>query len=161
MCIQELAARIQKAEIKRADRDQAGRREVQPLADAAQAEQHHAEEAGLEEERRQHLVAEQRPEHRPGAVGEHRPVGAELVGHDDAGDDAHGEGDGEDLQPVAEDVEEDVPLRPQPQPFQHHQEAGQPDGEGGEQEVPHHDEGELEARQVERARQGVRHRMAP
>ena len=37
------------------------REEVQPRADACPAEQHHAEEAGLEEERSQHLVGQQRP----------------------------------------------------------------------------------------------------
>ena len=76
-----------------------------PLPTLLHAEQHHAEEAGLEEEGGQHLIGHQRPDDRPGPVGEDRPVGAELVGHDDARDDAHREGDGEDLQPVAEQVE--------------------------------------------------------
>jgi hypothetical protein len=66
-------------------------------ADALHAEQHDAEEAGLEEEGGQHLVAHQRADDRAGLVGEGRPVGAELVGHHDARHDAHAEGDGEDL----------------------------------------------------------------
>ena len=55
---------------------------------APPAEQHHAEERGFEEERRQHFVREQRAEDVAGAYRQHRPVGAELEAHDDAGDDA-------------------------------------------------------------------------
>ena len=91
--------------------------EVQPVADALAAEQHDAEEARLEEEGGQHLVAHQRPDHRPGLVGEGRPVGAELVAHDDAGDDAHAEGDGEDGLPVVEE------LADRPRPCFHSQSA--------------------------------------
>ena len=39
---------------------------MQAAARPSQAEQHHAEEARLEEEGGQHLVADQRPDARPG-----------------------------------------------------------------------------------------------
>ena len=134
----------------RADRDHQRREEVQPRADALQAEQHDAEEAGLEEEGGQHLVGHQRADHGPGLVGEHRPVGAELVGHHDARHDAHAEGDGEDLQPVIEQVDEDVASGPQPERFQHRQIARQPDRERREDDVKGHGESELRPRQLNR-----------
>jgi hypothetical protein len=70
---------------------------MQFWTDALQAEQHHTEEAGLEEERGQNLVGHQRPDHRAGLVGKGRPVGAELVGHHNARHHAHAKGDGKDL----------------------------------------------------------------
>ena len=73
----------------RAGGDHQGGEVVQPLADPAHAEQHHAEEARLEKEGAQHLVAQQGAQDGPGLVREHAPVGAELVAHHDAGDDAH------------------------------------------------------------------------
>jgi hypothetical protein len=86
----------------RAERHHHGGEEMEPRPDALEPEQHDAEEAGLEEERRQHLVTHQRPDHRSGLVGERRPVGAELVAHDDTGNDTHAEGDGKDGLPVVE-----------------------------------------------------------
>src|SRR6266542_2309382 len=62
-----------------------------------EAEQHDAEEAGLEEERSQYFIGHQRADHRTRFVGEGRPVGAELVGHHDARHHAHAERDGKDL----------------------------------------------------------------
>ena len=111
VCIQLLTDRIQKAEMNVPSATMQVATKCSPLPDLVHAEQHHAEEAGLEEEGGQHLIGHQRADDRPGLVGEHRPVGAELVGHDDARDDAHGEDDGEDLQPVAEQVEIDAPCR--------------------------------------------------
>jgi hypothetical protein len=95
-----------------ADSHRKRRGEMQRLADPVHAEQHDAQEAGLEEEGRQHLVGHQRADHRPDLVGEDRPVGAELVGHDDARHHAHAEGEREDLQPVLEQVEIDRAARP-------------------------------------------------
>ena len=136
--------------MQRADRDHQRGEEMQAAADALEAEQHDAEEARLEEEGGQHLVAHQRPEHRPGLVGEHAPVGAELVAHDDAGDDAHAEGDGEDLLPVVEEVEVDLSRRPQPQRLEHGEIAGEPDREGREDDVERDGEGELHPGQHDR-----------
>ena len=63
----------------------------------------------------------------PAKAGEVAPVGAELVGHDEAGDDAHAEIDGEDLRPEMVQVAIDVVLLPQPQAFEHDEIAGEPD----------------------------------
>ncbi len=66
------------------DGDHQGRGEMQAWPDLAHAEQHHAEETRLEKEGRQHFISHQRAEDAARLVGEHRPIGAELVGHDDA-----------------------------------------------------------------------------
>ena len=131
----------------RADRHHQRREEMQPVADALEAEQHDAEKARLEEERGQHLIGHQRADHRAGLVGEYRPVGAELVGHHDARHHAHAEGDREDLQPVIEQIDEDLAPGPQPQRLQHREIAGEPDREGGKHDVKRHREGELRPRQ--------------
>ena len=128
---------------------------MQPPPNALHPEQHNAEKAGLEKEGGQHLVAHQRADDVTSAPRQDRPVGAELVGEHDAGDHAHGEVHGEDLQPVAEQVEVRLPPGPQPQPLEHRQVARQPDGEGGKEEVEGDGEGELEARQVKRAGEGI------
>jgi hypothetical protein len=60
VCIQELSARIQNAESVVPAATMRPRRRA-PAGDAVHAEQHHAEEGRLEEERGQHLVGEQRP----------------------------------------------------------------------------------------------------
>ena len=99
VCIQLFDARIQVAEISVPERDHDGREEMQPWPDLVPAEQHDAEEARLEEEGGQHLIGEQRAGDAAGEGGEIAPVRAELVGHHQAGDDAHGEVDGEDLRP--------------------------------------------------------------
>ena len=100
---------------------------MQAFADLGHAEQHDAEEAGLQEEGGEHFIGHQRPDHRPCLCRENRPVRAELIRHDDARYDAHGESDGKDLHPVAEQVEIDVPSGFQPQSFQDHQIAGKAD----------------------------------
>jgi len=137
---------------KSAQRHHQRRGEVQLLADLVHPEQHHAEEACFEEERRQHLVGHQWPDYRPRLVREHRPVGAELVGHDDAGHDTHRKGDREDLQPVFEQVEVDALACLEPQPLQHRQIAGEPDREGREEEMKAYRKGELDPRE----QQGVK-----
>src|SRR3546814_5478622 len=81
----------------------------------------------------QHLVAHQRPDNRPGLVGEHAPVGAELVAHDDAGDHAHAEGHSKDDLPVLEDRDVAPVARPQPEPLEHREVAGKADGERSEE----------------------------
>ena len=123
---------------------------MQLVADAFEAEQHHAEEARFEEERGQHLIGHQRPDHRAGLVGKGRPVGAELVGHHDARHHAHAEGDGKDFQPVIEQVDEDLAPGPEPQRFEHRQIAGEPDREGGKHDVERHRESELRPGQYDR-----------
>ena len=65
VCIQEFAARIQNALIKRADRHQKRGDEVDAASDTLPAEQQDTEEPGFQEERRHHLVTQQRADHAP------------------------------------------------------------------------------------------------
>ena len=133
-----------------AERDHQGREEMQARAHAIAAEQNDAEEARLEEEGGQNLVAHQRPEDGAGLVGKDAPVGAELVAHDHARDDAHAEGDGEDALPVVEQLQVDAVAGPQRQEIQRRQIARQPDREGGIDDVEADREGELEAGEIDR-----------
>ena len=133
-----------------AQRHHAGGEEVRLLADSLPAEEHDPQEAGLEEEGGQHLVGHDRAHDGTHGVAHPAPVGAELVGHDDSGDDAHAEGDGEDRQPELVELAVDRVAGGEPEALQHGKVAGEPDGEGREQEVEGDDEGELEARQHDR-----------
>jgi hypothetical protein len=104
-----LHPRVQRQDPERAERgaegDEARRHQVHPLADLAVPEQHHTEEARFEEERGQHLVAEQRPGDVADLLHEPGPVGAELEAHRDAADDAEREGQREHLGPEAIGIE--------------------------------------------------------
>jgi hypothetical protein len=142
-----------------ADRHHRGRDEVQAGPDLGAAEEHDAEKPGLEEEGREHLVAHQRPEDRPGAVGKHRPVGAELVGHGEPGDDAHAEGDGEDGLPIVEEPQIERLAAPEVQEIQHREVAREPDREGGKDDVKGDCEGELQPR--EHKGPEIRHHFPP
>ncbi|MCY1367537.1 hypothetical protein D9M69_544790 [compost metagenome] len=113
------------------------------------AKQHDPEETGLEEEGREHFIGQQRPGDAAGEVGETAPVGAELVGHDQPRDHAHAEVDGKDLRPEMVEIAVGVVVGLQPKPFEHRQEAGQPDGDGGKDNVERNRERELNARQVQ------------
>ena len=134
----------------RADRNHQRREEMQSGADALEPEQHHAEEARLEEERGQHLIGHQRTDHRPGLVGKDRPVGAELVGHHDARHHAHAEGHGEDLQPVIEEIEVHLAPGQEPARLENGEIARKPDGKGGKDDVERHREGKLRPGQIHR-----------
>ena len=57
VCIQLLTTRIQNVDIERAERDHDRREEVRPRRHELAAEQQHAEERRLEEERREPFVA--------------------------------------------------------------------------------------------------------
>ena len=118
--------------------------EMQSRSDPLPAEQHHAQEAGLEEEGCQHLERQQRPDHRRGRLGELGPVRAELVAHHHAGDDAHAEAEGEDLDPEHIEVAEHLAAGGKPEPLQHREEAGQADGEARKDDVECNREGELQ-----------------
>jgi len=117
---------------------------VQARADALEAEQHHAEETGLQEEGGQHFVGEQRPGDAAGETRELAPVGAELVGHDDAADHAHAKGDGEHLQPEVVEVQVGLLPRLQPAGLEHRQIARQPDRQRREDDVEGNGEAELD-----------------
>ena len=134
----------------RADGDHQRGCEVQFRPHALQPEQHDAQEPGLQEKRGQDLIGQQGAEDRRGALCERPPIGAELIAHHDSGNDAHGERHGEDGQPELEDAQINVPLGVQPQAFQHGQIAGQPDGEGWEDDVERYRERELYSRQNDR-----------
>ncbi len=84
---------------RRADCDERRRDEMHAVRHAVLAEQHDREERRLDEERRQHLVAEQRPADVAGALDEAGPVRAELKAHRDARHDAERERQREDLDP--------------------------------------------------------------
>ncbi len=142
VCIQLLAARIQKAESEVPTATSTADSHVQVRRHAVPAEQHDAEEGRLEEERGQHLVAEQRPEHVADDDREVAPVGAELVGQHDAGDDAHGEGHGEDLGPEARQAMQVLAPGHPPAHEQRRDEGREPDREAREDDV----EGDREAR---------------
>ncbi len=133
-----------------ADSDQTGGREVKRLADAAHAKKHHTQEAGLKEERRHHLIGHQRPDDRSCLVGKDSPVGAELVGHDNPGNDTHAKRNGKYLQPVFEEVQVDAVPCYKPESFENGQIAGQADRESRKDNVERHGEGELCPSQYDR-----------
>jgi len=133
----------------RAQGDEESSGEMQTASNLVHAEQHDAQKPGFQEERGQHLIAHQRPDHRPRLVGERRPVGAELVGHDEARHHAHRKADGEYLQPILEQVEIDGSPRPQPQRLQHREVTRQSYRQRGKHDMKNDGEGELRAREME------------
>ena len=127
-------------------RNHAAGEKIEPRRRAVAAEQHHAEERRLQHERGKALIAEQRPLDRPGALRQHAPVGAELKRHDDASDHAHAERQREHLQPEVEHAPIDRIAGREPHSFEGREPSGEPDGEGGKNDVEADDEGELDAR---------------
>jgi hypothetical protein len=79
-----------------------------------------------------------------------------LERHDDAGDDAHAEGDGKDPQPELRQIEEDGALGQRIGAFEEGDEGGQPDGEGRQQDMPADDPGKLDAGEEFRIKMHVR-----
>ena len=109
---------------------------MRPARHQGTAEQQHAEECRLQKEGHQVFVGQHGRDHVGGRVGEACPIGAELEWHDDAGDDAHGEGDREDADPEARDAQPDLVTLEEIQPLQNRDEGGEADGEGRQQDVP-------------------------
>ncbi|MNE17589.1 hypothetical protein D3C80_1105750 [compost metagenome] len=134
----------------RADRHHDRGKKVQAPPYPVPAKQHHPQETGFEEERGEYLVSEQGPGDAPGKVGEPRPVGAELIGHDQAGDHAHAEVDREQLGPEVIEVLVDLIVGFQPATFEHSQKTGQADGDRRKDDVKRDREGELNPRQIQR-----------
>src|SRR6202041_3277458 len=122
---------------------------VQACTNALPAEQHDAEETGFEEKRRQDLVGEQRSVDRAGDPGEAGPVGAELVGHHDAGDDAHAETDCENLRPEVKEFAINQLARSQPQALEHGEITREPDADRGEDDMGRNRERELQPREYQ------------
>ncbi|OBX36561.1 hypothetical protein A8U91_00904 [Halomonas elongata] len=89
-----------------------GSEQVNSLWHLVASEQQHAEEGRLEEEGRDHLVAEQGSKEVRGSKGEVAPVGAELEGHDDARHHTHREDHRKDLgQNMARRSQAGLPVR--------------------------------------------------
>ena len=63
-----------------------------------------------------------------GFIGKYAPVGAELVAHYEAGDDAHTEYDGEGFYPVMKEIVVNGFTRQEPQGFQYCKKARQTNG---------------------------------
>jgi hypothetical protein len=141
-----------------ADRDHQGGAEVGAWTHALPAEQHDAEEARFEEERGHHFVHQQRSGDRSGETGKARPVGAELIAHHDAGDDAHTEGDCEDLRPEQAKIFVVRLAGFQPAPFKDGDEAGEADAERRKNNVERNGERKLNAGEIECRDCGVHER---
>src|SRR5690606_10826819 len=67
--------------------------------------------------------------------------------HHDAGDDPHGEGHGEDDQPVFVELQEDLAFGREPKPFEYGEIAREPDRERRKKDVETHRECELHPRE--------------
>ena len=145
VCIQLLAERIQNADSVVPIATRIGGDDVQQRVHAVPAEQHDPEEGGLEEERRQHFVADERPDDVADDDREAAPVRAELIGEHDAGDDAHRERDGEDLRPEAGEVAQVLAPGHAPAHEQRRDERGEPDREAREDDMEGDRERELDA----------------
>ena len=130
-----------------AQRDHRGRKQVEPRRNSLPAEQKNAEEARLERKGREGLVSQKRPLYRPRHARELAPVGAELEGHHDAGDDTEPEGDAENLEPELEkDAVRRSPGR-EMQRLEHGQPSRQSDRERWKDDVERDGESELQPRQ--------------
>ena len=110
-------------------------KKVQLAPHLVPAKQHHAQETSLEEEGREHFVRQQRPGDGAGEVREAAPIGAKLVGHDQARHHTHAEVDGKDLRPEMVEVTVGVVVGLEPQALQHRKVTGQADGDRREQDV--------------------------
>ena len=124
-----------------------GREHLQPARHAAPAEQHDAEECGLQEKRRKHLIADQRANNVAGEDREAAPVGAELVGEHDSRHHAHRERHREDAGPEPRQLLKAILSAHDPPDHQRGDKRRQPDGEGREDDVESDRERELQPRQ--------------
>ena len=120
---------------------------MQAVAHLLPAEEHDAEKGRLEEEGGDDLIGDDGPKHVAGELGEPRPVGAELVAHDDARHDAEAEGHREHLHPEAEEIAIKRIAGAQPVEFQSGEPAGKADGESRKDDVESNRERELDARE--------------
>src|SRR6185312_2671025 len=100
--------------------------------------------------RGQHLVAHQGPDDIARDYRKAAPVGAELIGQHDAGNDAHRERDGKDLGPEMCEPVIVLALLPQPQHFKRGDVGRKPDREGRKDDVERYREGKLNPREMYR-----------
>ena len=94
------------------------RQKMKSVPDALSAKEHDAQKSCLEEKCGKDLITHQRAENGSDFVGPDAPVGAKLVAHHNARNNAHAECNGEDLLPVIEQVEIDRTTRQQRQAIQ-------------------------------------------
>ena len=128
---------------------QEGGDQVDTLAHPPAPEQHDAQEAGLQEERRQHFIAQQGPRDVARAFHEARPVGAELEAHDDARDHAQCKGQGKDLGPEIVGLFPGQVARLHKPQAEEQQKPAHGDGDGGKEDVKADVRAELHAREDE------------
>ncbi len=130
----------------RAQRHQPGGGQVLHPRQAVPAEEEQADEGRLEEERHQALDGQRRAEDVPDVVRVVGPVGAELELHGQAGGDAEGEVDAEQLAPELDHVLVDLLAGHHVDRLHDRQQERQAEGQWHEQEVIHRGHGELQTR---------------
>ena len=123
---------------------------MRPRRHARAAEEQDAEKAGLEEERHQPFVRQQRSDDIRGHVRETAPVGPELERHHDARDHTHAEGNGEELEPELGQPQVDRAAGEEVQALEDRDIRRQPHREGRQEDVQGDHPDELEARQQHR-----------
>ncbi len=130
-----------------ADCDDRRRENVERTRHTVEAEQQHAEERRLEEERHQNFVADSGTDHVAGRDGEAAPIRAKLVGENEARHDAHRERHGEDLGPEPHQMLVAVVAGAQPHDAERGEIGREPDREAREDDVECDGESELQAGQ--------------
>ncbi len=131
----------------RAERHHHRRQHVGPLRHQLAPEQQYPQEARLQEEGRDHLVAHQGADHVGGGIGKPAPVGAELERHHNARHHAHAERHREDLGPERGQAAEHVVVGDPPAHLERRHEARQAHRERRQQDMQRHHPGKLHARQ--------------
>ncbi len=130
----------------RAQRHQPGYGQVLHLAEPVPAEEEQTDKGGFEEERHQPLDGQGRAEDVTDIVAVIGPVGAELELHGQAGGDAQGEVDAEQLAPELGHVLVDLLAGHDIDRFHDRQQERQPQGQRHEEKVVHSRHGELQTR---------------
>ncbi len=129
----------------RAQRHQPGHQQVLALGQAIPAKEEQPDKGGFEEESHQALNGQGRAEDVADIVGVVGPVGAELELHGQAGGDAQGEVDAEQLAPELGHVLVDLAAGHHIDRFHDSQDHHQPQGQGHEDEVIQRGHAELQA----------------
>src|SRR5690349_11588918 len=102
---------------------------MQARSDLLPPEEHYAEKTCLQKESGEYFVTKERPGDASRKCRVVAPVGAELIGHDQAGHYAHGEGHRKNVRPEMVEFEIDRVLLQEPQAFKHGKIACKPDRE--------------------------------
>ena len=123
--------------------------EMHPWRHELASEEQHAQEAGFEEERHQHLVRHQGTDDVRGEIRVAAPVGPELERHHDPGNHSHPERHCEQAQPELRQAQEDGPAGEHVRAFEHGDVSRESDGERRQQDVHCDHPRELHSRQEE------------